>query len=150
MNRYLFIAAVVSAATPALADWEFTRWGMTPAQVMAGSAGMVKAVPKEEIKRDDADHWEISLRGDIKINGKTRPASFMFDTKSGGLRCVIYNGLGSDAGSLKQELMNKYGSGKEETFGDMQSFDWVAPDDISLMYNEKGRSAAVMHCRPGG
>ena len=150
MNRYLIVACVMLAATPASADWEFTKWGMTPAQVMAGSSGMVSAMPKDEVKRDDADHWEISLRGDIKANGKVRPASFMFDTTSGGLRCVIYNGLGSDAGVLKQELVKKYGDGKQETFGDLQSIDWVAPDEISLMYNEKGRSAAVMHCRPGG
>lgn len=150
MNRYLIAASVMVAATPAQADWEFTRWGMTPAQVIAGSSGMVTAIPKGEIKRNDSNHWEISLRGDVKANGRTRPASFMFDTRTGGLQCVIYNALGSDAGILKQELVGKYGPGKEDTFGDMQSIDWVAPDEISLGYNEKARSATVMHCRPGG
>lgn len=153
MNRILTSAYVVASllcATPALADWEYTKWGMTPAQVVAGSSGMVTAIPKDQIKRNDRDHWEMSLRGDIKANGRTRPASFMFDTTTGGLRCVLYNGLGADAAMLKQELVGKYGPGKEGTFGDLQSIDWVAPDEISLGYNEKGRSATVMHCRPGG
>ena len=151
MHRYTTAACVIALlmAKPALADWEFTKWGMTPAQVMAGSSGMAKAVPKGEVNRDDADHWEISLRGDIKAGGKTRPSSFMFDTRTGGLQCVIYNGVGSDASALKQELVSKYGPGKEDTFGDMQSIDWVAPDEISLSYNENRRAATVMHCRPG-
>jgi len=140
------VIATLLCATPALADWEFTKWGMTPVQVMAGSSGMVKAIPKDEIKRDDPDHWEISLRGDVKAKDRTRPASFMFDTATGGLRCVIYNALGSDATTLKQELLSKYGPGKEDTFGDLQSIDWVTPDEISLGYNEKNRQATVMHC----
>jgi hypothetical protein len=144
------VIVVLLCATPALADWDYTKWGMTPAQVMAGSSGMVKAIPKDEIKRDDPDHWEISLRGDIKAKGRTRPASFMFDTTTGGLRCVIYNALGSDAGTLKQDLVGKYGPGKEDTFGDQQSIDWVTPDEIGLVYNETRKSATVMHCRPGG
>lgn len=150
MIRYTIAACVIALlmGKPALADWDFTKWGMTPAQVMAGSSGMVKAIPREEIKRDDSDHWEISLRGDIKARGGTRPTSFMFDTRTGGLQCVISNGLGSDAGILKQELVSKYGPGKEDTFGNMQSIDWVAPDAISLLYNGEARSASVMHCRP--
>lgn len=152
MDRHLFAACVVASlvARPALADWGFTKWGMTPAQVVAASSGMVKAVPKEDINRDDSDHWEISVCGAIKANGSSRPSSFMFDTNTGGLKCVITNALGSDAAILKQELVSKYGAGKEDTFGSMQSIDWVAPDEISLGYNETGRSATVMHCRPGG
>ena len=152
MIRYTMAACVIVLlmGKPVLADWEFTKWGMTPAQVIAGSSGVVKAMPNEDVKRDDSDYWEISLRGDIKVAGRTRPASFMFDTRTGGLRCVIYNALGSDAAVLKQELVSKYGPGKEDIFGNMQSIDWIAPDEITLGYNETARSATVMHCRPGG
>lgn len=35
-------AAAVTVATPASADWSFTRWGMTPAQVVRASGGTAR------------------------------------------------------------------------------------------------------------
>lgn len=36
-------AAILTTATPAAADWQWTRWGMSPAEVVTASGG--KAVP---------------------------------------------------------------------------------------------------------
>ncbi len=35
----LAISSLILAGSPALADWQYTRWGMTPNEVLAASEG---------------------------------------------------------------------------------------------------------------
>src|SRR4051812_26763659 len=42
MKKAIFAAALLMSASPALAGWEYTKWGMTPKQVVAASKGKAK------------------------------------------------------------------------------------------------------------
>lgn len=62
--RYLLAPLALCVAMPAQADWEFTRWGMSPEEVVAASgpsAKIVAADPDTEIWDMDrlaVDAWE--------------------------------------------------------------------------------------------
>ncbi|MBI5940147.1 MAG: hypothetical protein HY859_06950, partial [Caulobacterales bacterium] len=45
MRLWTMLAVVVAsllAATPAAADWQWTKWGMTPSEVVSASDGKAK------------------------------------------------------------------------------------------------------------
>lgn len=81
MNRFLAIAATaLLAATPALADWENTRWGSSEADVLAAVEGSVRN------QGDDDDRvWQqdqrVTRSGDY--HGLAASWVFFFDEKDG-------------------------------------------------------------------
>lgn len=42
-------ALAIGPVQPALANWQFTKWGMTPEQIIAASGGRAKSLPNPEI-----------------------------------------------------------------------------------------------------
>jgi hypothetical protein len=81
MNRFIaFAAAALLIATPALADWENTRWGSSEADVLAAVEGSVR----NQGDKDD-QVWEqdqrITRSGDY--HGMPAQWVFFFDEKDG-------------------------------------------------------------------
>lgn len=68
--------ACCGLAAPANAHWQFTKWGMTPEQVIAASNGTVKqgdgAVSAQGGDTEDAS-------GTYSVNGASFDASFFFE-----------------------------------------------------------------------
>ena len=140
-------AALVAGPSVALADWSFTRWGMTPQQVVDASGGTAHLLaPAERTRSDD---WEVSVKGSIHEAGLTLQGGYMFDTRRGGLICVLYNAVGDNVGKLRDSLIARYGRPNDNTFGPLQDLTWQTPDEIELAIDQTRLTAAVTHCAPG-
>ena len=81
------VAAVLGVATPAGASWQYTQWGMAPAEVQAASNGT--AVVNQDRKLDAAD-LTASLTAFYRGDKRPFTAVFLFDT-AGKLSAVTLN-----------------------------------------------------------
>ena len=151
MIRFSVVSAlmVLAAASPAAADWEYTRWGMTADQVIAASGGKAKAMPPGRYYRNDAGGYEISVEG--RTRGPPRLSiGFQFDLRSGGLQCVISNAVGDDAETLLALMVQRYGAPiSDDSFGTTRTMQWTTPDAVELTMNATPKAAVVNHCAPG-
>jgi hypothetical protein len=148
---FMALGAAVSVLglQPARADWAYTHWGMSPDEVVAASNGRVQKLPAANRTRDDADHWELAAQGSYIDGTLNMPVGFTFDTKTGGLKCVMYNASGDDVAALRQSLEKHYGKAAEESdFMTTHSWIWRSPDAIEFVANQKPLAASVTQCRP--
>ena len=145
----VWLVGTLLASQQARADWEYTKWGMTPEQVASALNGAVSVVSPAERNRDDANHSEIGAQGTYTSDQFRRDVEFTFDTRSGGLKCVTYNALGDDAIKLKAALISHYGApSRESEFLESHSWLWTKPDSIEYTLGQKPVAAVVMHCAP--
>ena len=86
-------AALACSALPAAADWQYTQWGMTPAQVMAASNGVAQPNPDRKL---DAGDLKASLTAPYQGAAIPFTAVFLFDA-SGKLQVVTLNPVGGIA-----------------------------------------------------
>lgn len=143
------VTFVVLLTPAALADWAYTKWGMTQDQVVAASGGTVTVLPPAKRTRNDYDQWELAAEGTFAEGPLKLPIGFTFDTQGGGLKCVMYNAIGADVETLRTILAKRYGKPAHiSSFGPTQSSTWRTPDDIELVIGEKPVAAVVSHCRP--
>jgi hypothetical protein len=143
-------AITMGLGRPAAADWAYTKWGMTPEQVVAASNGTAHVLPADKRTRNDADKWEIAADGNYKDGDLPLSTGFMFDLKSGGLICVVYNATGKPSEALEAKLTQRYGSPAEQSdIFTMKTIHWTKPDDVELTVDVKRLTAAVMHCQAG-
>jgi hypothetical protein len=145
------IALVMILVGPSVAraDWGFTHWGMTPEQVVSASDGTAHMIAPANRQRDDADHWEVAAEGDVHDGGLTLDGGYMFDTRGGGLTCVMYNATGDDVAKLRDSLVARYGQPrKDSAFGPLRTLTWQTPDQIELAINQTPLAAVVTHCAP--
>jgi hypothetical protein len=99
------IAATALAASPASANWQWTQWGMAPAQVIAASGGTVHAGSNPNV-----------LEGAYTAGGRTYAATFQF--LNGGLAKVELKLAGTAAcESMTTDLANIYGKPDRTAFG---------------------------------
>jgi hypothetical protein len=141
--------AALSCASAARADWQYTRWGMTPEQVVAASRGQVKLRPEKDWPRG-ADILTAAT-GEYEDGSMQFRSTFMFDTATKGLKCVAY-GLTAPENDerFKAALVKQYGP-VESTSGiailDMTNLSWVTATDTIEATFSKSDPAYVMHCK---
>jgi hypothetical protein len=68
MKFAIAVIAISIAPITARADWQFTRWGMTPSEVVAASNGTAKPTPPSRAVKD----------GDEAVKGTYRTGDFTF------------------------------------------------------------------------
>lgn len=67
------VAAVILAASPAAAHWQWTKWGMTPDQVVAAGGTKAALAPTEP-------RWRVRLVSPVTAGGVTfESGSFAFE-----------------------------------------------------------------------
>ena len=149
MRMVLAVALVFGVLVPqAHADWEYTKWGMTPEQVVRASKGSVRIVPVADRYKND-DGWEIAVQGPFNTGGLRVDLGFTFDIKSGGLRCVLGNVLGDQAAGLKALLVKQLGPPKESgDFLGAETLAWETPDRVGLVIGRKPVAAVMEYCSP--
>src|SRR5215472_17354015 len=105
----LAVAIIVAGPLDAHADWQYTRWGMTPEQVMAASAGQLKACD-EACKGQDTNIQIARFLGPYQSGLFKFTAYMLFDRRSNTLAQVTL-GLNqpNDAGALIGALRLEYG-----------------------------------------
>jgi hypothetical protein len=102
--RFL-VLGLLFVASPALEDWEFTNWGMTPDEVVAASAGSAHRVESRAI-------GSIALEavGTYDMAGVTFTAQYHFSQDHQGLHSVVLAARDvSQCPDLTRALAQKYG-----------------------------------------
>lgn len=131
MRAIWIVAAFIIACafgSPAFADWQYAKWGMTPAEVIEASGG--KAVTDDRPASNDQD-------GVIKLNASHSAgdyeflALFKFDRKTDKLTTVqllLHKPARCDA--LRDELIAKYGSPARTTSSSLwKEATWLEASD---------------------
>lgn len=145
----LIVFLLTCISMPALADWQYTRWGMSPEQVVAASKGSANLLPPDQ--RPRLPPLETSAKGTFQDGALTLRTTFTFDTSKGGLTCVWY-GVAEQANSepFKQMLLKRYGEPAETSSLpaiDMTSMTWLTGGDRIDFQATRGDRAFVSHCK---
>jgi hypothetical protein len=152
MLKTVIVLATLIAATAARADWQYTKWGMSPEELMAaGSRNIVRASPGESSpnvtefkgKRGTtmAINADVVLISRFSAEGMTYNALYYFNTK--GLFLVALIPQSVDDGFKTSKLLDAtYGaSDREERLGMNEDYvggciarrRWRAPRDGNLV-----------------
>ena len=109
MKWTIFCSAALSVtlAGSAKADWQYTKWGMTPAEVSKASGGRVV----NNSQTDQNTDTEIAkLTTPYSTGDFSFTAYFMFSRNTDKMNSVRFNYAdGSKCWLLRGELMSKYG-----------------------------------------
>lgn len=110
--------ALSLAASPAHADWSFTKWGMSPEQVIK-SAGPT-ARPATGDYGDRVMTFDRRAAAQVKYEGRSYTAEFYFDLDGGrGLRLVRLNLLDqTQCDALGAALEKRYGASSNQYHGE--------------------------------
>jgi hypothetical protein len=140
------------AMRPAHADWEYTKWGMTPEQVARASRGAVQAIPAAQRTRIPEVKLESGAEGTFSDGALRLQVGFSFDIPGGGLAMVQYAVLNAEqSGQLKEWMVRRYGQPQSVSgvpaIG-MEILNWTTGDEISL-HLMTGDRAFVMHSPHG-
>ncbi len=154
----LFLA-LVAAAPRAEANWEYTRWGMTPAEVVAASHGAVHLIPPEHRLAPGRPDVSTRAEGVFRDGKLVLSVSFSFADHGGGLVLVSY--LAQDASQnklLRDRLVRAYGMPAPSGDSDMGSGVWrhAGQDVIDLSISDESPAFVVQqpqamgsaHARP--
>ena len=130
MKKPMFAAAaLLLTATPALANWGATGWGMTPVDVIAAVPNAVATAPD---KGKDVRGMHELAAAPYKDGDVVMTATFLFDPDTNGLAFIglTPNDYGQ-CDAYKATLIARYGKGKptDMKLGDlsMGKLDWVDP-----------------------
>jgi hypothetical protein len=135
-------------APAAQADWQYTRWGMTPEQVVAASGGQVKLLPEPE--RPRLPPLVTAATGEFDDGPMRLRTVFSFNIERGGLACVSY-GVTSSANNemFKSTLLRRHGppqSTSSLAFLGQENLGWRnATDEINASFSKED-PAYAMHC----
>jgi hypothetical protein len=147
--RWILLSLVGLLIAPAVqADWEYTRWGMTPEQVVAASGGKAKLLPEE--KRPRVPALVTAATGEFNDGAMQLRTVFSFNIERGGLACVSYGVLSPDQnGAFRTALASRYGppqSTSTVAFLGQENLGWkTATDEINASLS-KDEPAYAMHC----
>lgn len=112
MKRLLLAGlCALACSTPALADWRYTRWGMSPEEVIAASAGAASAVKDEKGKRV-RDYRRLAV-GEVAEGDTKFMVEFYFDQKK--LKLIRYVPTGGmNCTSVEEFLLRQFGPAEPE------------------------------------
>ena len=150
--RLLFALAAIVAALPARADWEYTKWGMTPEQVVTASGGSAHLLPPD--KRKSVPPLESSVEGTFQDGPLALRTVFSFDSKRGRLVCVFYGVDDAEQSSaFTDSLLKRYGKPASRSslpaIG-METVSWRTGTDEIEVTATKGDRAFATHCTARG
>jgi hypothetical protein len=151
-GRYTAIVPLLLAlaiSRPAVADWRFTKWGMTPEQVVAASQGKVHMLPPN--LRPRVPRLETVAAGDFKDNELDLETRYAFSAAGGGLACVFYAVASKDDNeAFKASLTKQFGAPQKTSelpMISMKKMSWVtATDSVDASFS--GDDAGfVLQCK---
>ena len=148
-TTWLIGLTALLAAFPAHANWQYTKWGMTPEQVVAASGGRAELLPLPQ--RPRIPPLETAATGEVQDGALTLRTAFLFNTDGGGLACVSYGLTSRDgADAFKALLVSRYGQPQRVSglpvIG-LQTLAWVTATDRIEAGFSPDDPAYVMHCK---
>jgi hypothetical protein len=110
MLRLCALVALVTMSAPqAHADWRFTRWGMSPEQVVSASGRIARPVPRSA-DQDPGPPEEALLETPYEARGVRFMTRFLFDGEDHRLvRVVLSAADAGDCPRLAGLLTGRYG-----------------------------------------
>lgn len=151
MHRWMVGLAALAVFAPgaARADWEYTKWGMTPDQVVKASNGAVKTMPPGQRMKSSAMHFENGASGSFTKGALRFAVNFDFDEKSQGLVCVRLTLLDqAQSAAFKEALTKSYGPPQGGSNAGLDMLSWT-PGDVIEYIAMAGVSAEARHCKKG-
>ena len=107
------LLAASAMAAPAAADWQYTRWGMSPEQVVAASRGAVQMGPPPSGKT--YENLTGRARGVHTEAGASFDAYFHFDADLRLARVALERTGGTDCATLHNRLLAELGKPAKST-----------------------------------
>jgi len=101
------------ASIPARADWQYTKWGMSPEEVLSQSNGNARRVPEAEIARLSPYSRDLVsfVRAAYVANGEKFVVSFQFGKNTKRLQRVDLDAAdAANCSAYKFSLLDKFGS----------------------------------------
>jgi hypothetical protein len=128
------LLALLLATHPAAANWEYTRWGMTPAQVVKASSGLVLETATRAT--GEGSGFYVRAKGVYPSGPLHLNVDFGFDS-TGGLAFVTYSiDSASENGALESWLVGRYGPPQTKQTSDegIETWTWNRPglDSVEL------------------
>lgn len=100
---------VIAFVQPAVADWQYLRWGMTVDQALKASKGRLKSCDRQCYKQDFGEN-EARLSGDYSAGSFQFTVHALFNRETSKLSAVTLNLQDTEKGyALVKELRSKYG-----------------------------------------
>jgi hypothetical protein len=144
LRVYVFLCIMISSAIfagKALANWQYTRWDMTPEQVVTASRGAAHTVPYDPGKSRTGR--QCLVRGQYSIGDEVFDTYFCFDDQRR-LKVVLLE-INSPAPqqieSLKNALLTEYGQPQSRN---QDSWFWtVARENNIIQFNHSALISSV-------
>jgi hypothetical protein len=115
MRCFLLAVAIFCAnAELARADWQFTRWGMTPEQVIAASGGTARIATAEEVKDNSTPGYDALVVGNYRSPPFAFRVAYQFKNRSLGMVHMTLADY-SQHQSVREALEAKYGAPFDRT-----------------------------------
>lgn len=154
--------ALFISAQPALADWEFTKWGMSREEVV--TAGRTLGIDVADTSATELDDYSVEIFNSVPVKGPkysdvahykvrmTRPKGstfyLLFDAQDK-LSMVIGEIPGSECVETEREILASLGAGRLQRASHMTTRTWnTRQEDIILMtFSSPPDRAAASSCR---
>lgn len=120
---------LICISFPAEANWQYTQWDMTPAQVIAASQGSAHQVAGG----DRVLGSDLGAEGIYSAQGFDFKSQFYFDN-TGRLRVVKLTLIQQRCSALQQSLRGIYGSSVESSLKSMVWRDTEKGNQVRLTY----------------
>lgn len=120
------LIVAVALISPASADWQYAKWGMTAKQIIAASKG--------EAKAGNASGWGCAFKGYQPIAHVPHKTLAGFDfvvvfcSNSGGkLTSVVLNAGPGSYPEMRRAMLSRYGKPASDKGGDFGQTVWNEP-----------------------
>lgn len=145
MKRLGLTASILASFTsPAMADWQFTHWAMTPSEVETASGG--KTRPNDDRGKDPVPLVAV-LKMDHAASGFDFTAYFVFDSDKGLARVELEPTDMARCADLRYALTSSYGRPQDATtdaISDLAKW-WSADTGNIVVYLRIGSGCSVAY-----
>ena len=119
--RKIVVVVAMAVAVPANAHWQFTKWEMTPEQVIAASAGTAQLGSGEKSAQGDATKGAV---GSYIAGGYQFSVNYWFNASGlSGVGLMLRDD--NQCLALQRDLLAKYGEPVERSGGAVQRRMWA-------------------------
>lgn len=135
--RYILgLAALLACATPALAEWEGTQWGMSPDEALGVLDGAARHSPDaSEIFQYDGSAYQPLVKLEHAIEGVPGEAALLFDA-SESLQFVTFSPEDlTQCDALTAALMEAHGTVESSGFGSTAIYNWMDGSTVIRLLN---------------
>ncbi|MFN3500643.1 MAG: hypothetical protein ACK4ZJ_00135 [Allorhizobium sp.] len=139
VGKLVAFAAPLAFAAPAYADWEGTKWGMSPNETLAvlNNASSHNPAPSEIFEYAGASYQPL-VKLAHSTEGIEGEASLLFDT-DGKLQFVVFMpGDLSQCDSLAAALRETHGAADVSGFGSTSILNWIDGENVIRLTNAAG------------